>query len=283
MAGIDYIQPYNTALGGQNVNNNVQNTRVTTPIQTTAPQLLQLKPGQNIFATPSVDTYQPTLELQQQQKTSELNTLDKFFKFFGINQPQLVQKAIEINPRITELCRKNGFTGKVDQQNIKDTENHVNATASFAVMIGEFLGFGDDDLKTLNNAAKVHDIGKALMPREILDKPGKLTDDERKIMALHSEVGSEILKTLEYDNLTIEVAGAHHDGYNPFETGRAAKMSNVVKVADIYSALIEPRSYKAAMSNDKAFAIMDDMANKGEISPEALSALKEGVSQQMAA
>jgi|GEM_PF-6304247 len=144
------------------------------------------------------------------------------------------------------------------------------------------MQFDEKDLETLATAAKYHDIGKALIPREIFAKPGKFDEDERKIMALHSDLGSEILKGLGFDKEIIAVANNHHAKYNLFETNKTAVMAQIVAVADVYSALTEERSYKKALSADEAFEIMDKMAENGELSPKALAVLKQVVADEKA-
>ena len=253
------------------------NTPVQTPVKTHIPQIQKPQVGgqTDVLEINRQQQFQP-----QTQQKPELGLVDEALKRLGIFQDKLVQTAMKNNPQILALCAQHGINGKVEAKNLDDVSNHARATSKYAVKIGEYMGFGEEDLGTLGTAAKFHDIGKALIPREVFAKPGKFDEDERKVMALHSDFSAEILKGLNFDKEVIAVAEGHHDGYNMFSTSKTDKMVQIVKVADIYSALSESRAYKKAMSNDEVFAIMDNMAQSGEISPEALSALKQGISDE---
>ncbi len=272
LPGINYGQFINTNMPqGYQINTPVQ-----APAQTHIPEIKKSQVGGQ------TDVFQTGREQQQfrPQEKPELGVIDQTFKRFGIFQDKLVQTAMKNNPQIAALCAQSGISGKVESINLSDVADHAKATSKYAVKIGEYMGFSEEDLETLNTAAKYHDIGKALIPREVYAKPGKFDDDEKKIMALHSDLGSEILKGLGFDKEVIAVANNHHAGYNMFETNKTNQMAQIVKVADIYSALSESRSYKNAMSDDKAFEIMDKMVQSGEISPEALSALKQSITDE---
>ncbi len=223
------------------------------------------------------DTSKLTTEQQTPKQGTELSYLDKILLNTGLFQNRLVKTAMENNPRIMEFCQQNGLSGKIEAKNLDDVANHARTTAKFALKIGEEMDLTSSELKTLELASKYHDIGKALIPREVFAKPGGFNNDERKIMDLHSELSAEILTGLGFEQEAVDIAGGHHSVYNLFDSKTPSKVAQICKVADIYSALTEPRSYKKALGNTEAFAIMDKMTQKGELYPEALSALKDSV------
>lgn len=275
LPGVNYTQILN-----QNMPQGYQtNAPIQAPRQTYVPQVQkpQVSNAQSdVFQLSQQQQYQP-------QRKPELGLLDEAYKRLGIFQDKLVQTAMKNNPQIAALCAQNGIRGKIEAKNLDDVSNHTKATAKFAVKTGEYMGLDGKDLQTLETAAKFHDIGKALIPREVFAKPGAFNEDERKIMALHSDLGSEILKGLGFEKEVIHVANNHHSGYNLFNANKTGQMANIVKVADIYSALTENRSYKKALSDNEAFEIMGKMVGKGEISPEAFAALKQSIADEKAA
>lgn len=273
LPGVDH-----TAINSStNIQNRYQiNAPVQTPVQTSAQTLMPQAQGPQVRGVQG-DVFELNRQQFLPQQKVELGVLDETLKRFGLFQDKLVQTAIKNNPQIAALCARSGINGRVEARNLNDASSHAKATAKFATKIGEYLDLDIEDLKTLGAAAKFHDIGKALIPREVFAKPGRFDEDEKEIMALHSDFSSEILKGLGFDKEVVDIAGAHHESYNIFDTSKVAKMSQILKVADIYSALTESRSYKKALNDDETFAIMDKMAQSCEISPDALAALKQSI------
>jgi HD-GYP domain-containing protein (c-di-GMP phosphodiesterase class II) len=116
-----------------------------------------------------------------------------------------------------------------------------------------------------------HDIGKAMIPVSVLDKPGRLDRDERSLIETHPVVGHEALK----DNKGISAealdAVRHHheylDGSGYPDALCAEKISDLVRIltiSDIFSALIEDRRYRPPMSRDDAYGILCGMRGKLE-------------------
>lgn len=124
----------------------------------------------------------------------------------------------------------------------------------------------EDDIQLIVTASALHDIGKVVIPEEILNKPGRLTDEEFAIMKSHSAIGSQMLLDLPEEQLAsplISVANAicrwHHErydgrGYPDGLVGEEIPISaQVVSLADVYDALTSERSYKKAFSHEKHF------------------------------
>jgi HD-GYP domain-containing protein (c-di-GMP phosphodiesterase class II) len=133
------------------------------------------------------------------------------------------------------------------------------------------------DKEILEWASVFHDFGKMLMPKEIINKPGKLDPKERKIINLHAELGYELLKNTsitgkkDIDKRIIDLVKNHH---NPMENSGDV-LCQILSVADIYSALREKRSYKDQMPVEEALDILDQKAKNGEVSTEVVNALRE--------
>ena len=137
------------------------------------------------------------------------------------------------------------------------------------------------NISNLQQAAMLHDYGKVLIPKEILNKEGALTPEEKKIMELHSEFGYELLKQQGVKEEVLNLIRYHHQkpdgsGYpvadSNFEYGLS---SQILEAADIYTALTEDRAYHKACTKEEALKIIAEEVNKGFISREVYSALKK--------
>ena len=165
-----------------------------------------------------------------------------------------MQILIESNPRIKAILEENGLPVKMNYDNLKTIKHtHIATTVEFARAIGEELGMSESDIKTMEVGAALHDTGKSLIPSEILNKNGKLDSDERAVINLHSVLGYEILKSAGYGVNVAEIARDHH---NPKSTN---KMAQIVRAADVYSAMREERPYKTAKTHEEAMAVLKDM------------------------
>lgn len=119
------------------------------------------------------------------------------------------------------------------------------------------------DVELLAQAGLAHDLGKSLVPAEILNKPGPLDESERRLLRRHPEAGAEALRAAGGAAETIVLATArHHErldggGYPRGLDGRALdEVSLLVAVADVHAALTEPRAYKPALDDAAALAVM---------------------------
>ncbi len=125
------------------------------------------------------------------------------------------------------------------------------------------IGIGGADLEQLTVGGLLHDIGKTQVPLEILDKPGKLDDGEWKVMKMHPQHSRIILlREQGLDRDTVAMAVHHHekldgtgypDGLSGAQIGDHVRL---MAISDIYSALIDKRSYKEAMSHEAALDLM---------------------------
>ncbi len=168
------------------------------------------------------------------------------------------------NPRIAAILSENGLPVKMNYNNLKTIKHtHLATTTEFSTAIGKELGLSDSEIKEMETGAALHDIGKSLVPSEILNKQGRLTPEERKIINLHSVLGYELLKGLGLGTNVAEIARDHH---NPNSTNKYAQ---IVRAADVYSAMREERPYKTAKTHDEAMAVLNNM----NINSSILSAL----------
>lgn len=155
------------------------------------------------------------------------------------------------------------------------TFTHSLNVAAMGVLFGKHLGLTGKQLETLGLAGLLHDVGKCLLPQEIVNKPGRLTDDEFEVMKNHTVLGFEYIK----DQPGVPapaVVGVlqHHErldgtGYPRHMTGREiAGVSRILSVLDVYDALTSDRVYRTRMSPHKALRTL--CARRGTAFPEAV-------------
>ena len=130
--------------------------------------------------------------------------------------------------------------------------------------IGKWMQFSKEDLNTLTLAGLLHDIGKTQIPPEILNKQGKLTDEEFDIIRSHAKLGHKILKDTDLD-LRIKLAALqHHERYDGsgyprgLESDEIDTFASIVAIADVYDAMTAARSYRAPKCAFQVIAAFED-------------------------
>lgn len=146
------------------------------------------------------------------------------------------------------------------------------------------------DLPLISTASAIHDIGKISIPDEVLNKPGRLTDEEFAIMKTHSAVGAEMLDEMPFYKdeplvkIAYEICRWHHErydgrGYPDGLKGDEIPISaQVVSIADVYDALTSERVYKKAFSHDKAMEMILN-GECGTFNPVLLKCLEDCASE----
>ena len=147
----------------------------------------------------------------------------------------------------------NTLTDKYEEEKI-----HSERVSNFCKQIGIELGISKEEVDLLELAGMYHDIGKISIPDAILNKPGKLTNEEYEIIKTHTQVGYQILKAAdEYSGLA-EYALSHHErwdgrGYPKGLKGKDIPLfSRIICVADSFEAMTADRPYRKGMSVDDA-------------------------------
>ena len=129
-------------------------------------------------------------------------------------------------------------------------------------MLGSAVGIQGRDLTWLRMGAFLHDVGKTVVPADVLNKPGKLTDEEWDVMKGHTVEGDRIVEELEFPWDIRPIVRSHHErwdgtGYPDGLAGGAIPLhARILCIADVYDALTTTRSYRPALSMDEALRIM---------------------------
>lgn len=148
----------------------------------------------------------------------------------------------------------------------KETANHIKRMSHYCALIAEGLGWSKDAVNMILWSSFMHDVGKLGIPDAILQKPGRLSPDERRIMEFHTVIGGEILKGSEAAVLKQSrvVALSHHEKYNG--TGYPRGLSGeeipiegrITLLADIFDALSSKRVYKDSLPEVEVLRIMEE-------------------------
>lgn len=148
------------------------------------------------------------------------------------------------------------------------SRGHLDRVAKYCVMIAKQLGLDDEDLKTLRDAARLHDLGKIGIPDEVLNKPGPLNDQEWVLMKRHPEIGETIIKPITSLRHLCDLVRHHHEkldgsGYPDGLKGEEiTPLVRIMTVADIYDALTTDRPYRGRLSTETAVEELRKMGEK---------------------
>jgi len=150
----------------------------------------------------------------------------------------------------------------------KYSHGHLDRVAKHAITIGQRLGLDDEDLDSLRDAARLHDLGKIGIPDKILKKDSGLTDEEWVIMRRHPEIGESIIKPVRSLQHLCDLIRHHHEkldgsGYPDGLKGEEiSPLVRILSVADAYDALTTERPYRPQHSRKEAIDILRSMKNK---------------------
>jgi HD-GYP domain-containing protein (c-di-GMP phosphodiesterase class II) len=142
------------------------------------------------------------------------------------------------------------------------TGRHSEGVAEIAVALGARLGLDADELRTLRRAGLLHDLGKLAISNLILDKPGKLTEEEWAAMREHPALSERILAGVPAFEAIARIAGNHHErldgsGYPRSRTGLGLDLlSRILCVADVAEALSADRPYRGRLDTETVLEIM---------------------------
>jgi len=144
--------------------------------------------------------------------------------------------------------------GELGEWRSKETGDHVNRVSLYSEILAKAYGCNDEDIKLIKMASPMHDIGKVIIPDNILLKPAKLSEEEFKLMKEHTVYGYDIFKKSRHKLLqTVAlIAYEHHEKWDGTGYPRAIKGENIhlfgriTAIADIFDALIHERVYKRA-------------------------------------
>lgn len=149
------------------------------------------------------------------------------------------------------------------------THGHIRRVQRFAVGLAKALGVSDErQLRAIEAAALLHDMGKLAIPEFILNKPGKLTNREFSVMKTHAAVGADLLSSIQFPYPVVPIVRHHHENWDGSGYPDGIKGSDIplgariLSVVDCYDALTSDRPYRPAMSADDALDILSQRRGK---------------------
>jgi putative two-component system response regulator len=156
---------------------------------------------------------------------------------------------------------------------------HNQKVASISVILGKRMGVHGHGLWVLEMAGSLHDVGKLVIRREILFKPGKLDPSEWAEMQRHSEYGEKIIKPVHGFGEVADIVRHHHEkmdgsGYpDGLKGDQVSQFVRIVSVADSFEALISDRTYRPAFTRDQALEILHKETDEGRWDPQVIAVL----------
>ena len=136
------------------------------------------------------------------------------------------------------------------------TSGHSKRVAEYARLIAEKMGKSKEEQEEIYHAGLLHDVGKIRIPANIINKEGKLTDEEYNIIKLHSVTGYHILRGISENSIIAIAAKYHHERYdgNGYPNGligdKIPEVARILGVADSYDAMTSNRSYRKALPQE---------------------------------
>lgn len=157
------------------------------------------------------------------------------------------------------------FSKVIDAKD-KYTNGHSKRVALYTKELVQELGFPEEDVKKAYGVALLHDVGKITIPDAVLNKPTKLTEEERALMKAHTENGAEILAGMKEWPDIIVGAKFHHECYDGTGHGKLKgteipEIARIIGVADAFDAMYSSRSYRK--KTELSYAIGELEKNKG--------------------
>ncbi|MCB6546491.1 HD domain-containing phosphohydrolase [Blautia glucerasea] len=199
---------------------------------------------------------------------------------------QIYEKEENNNIMIRILSSILGSRNSESREHILHIKTATEMMLRQLIKITDVYHLTEADIALITTASSLHDIGKIYIPEEILNKPGRLTDEEFKIMKTHSELGADIIQDMHLPqekplvHTVWEICRWHHErwdgkGYPDGLKGEEIPISaQVVSIADVYDALTSERCYKKAFDHDTAIKMILD-GQCGQFNPILFKCLKE--------
>ena len=168
----------------------------------------------------------------------------------NIYQRKEQESKEKLNQMNTNIIRALAYT--IDAKD-RYTSGHSQRVADYSLAIAKRMGKSEEEQKIIYNAALLHDVGKIRVPEEVINKPGKLTDEEFDQIRIHPVSGYHILKDIHDDARVAYGAKYHHERYdgkgypNGLEGENIPEIARIIGVADAYDAMASNRSYRSAL------------------------------------
>lgn len=194
---------------------------------------------------------------------------ENIIEFLGIRHDitEIVNIHKEIEDTQKEIIYK---MGEIGESRSRETGNHVKRVAEYSKLLALLAGLGKKNAELLYIASPMHDIGKVGIPDSVLNKPGRLNEEEWEIMKTHSEIGYKILKNSKRPILRAAalIAYRHHEKWDGsgYPCGIAGEkihiFGRITAIADVFDALGSDRAYKKAWELERILELFKSERGK---------------------
>ncbi len=175
-----------------------------------------------------------------------------------------------------------GITGLVEAMEARDPfrKGHSESVAKMMAQIAQQMNVGVEDIDSVIMAGRIHDIGIVTVPDAILQKPGKLTEEEFAVIRKHPAAGVSILEAIPSMKELLPVILQHHErfdgkGYPNGIKGEEINLwARIASVADIYNSLTNDRAYRQCMNHEEAMAVIESVQGT-QLCPDCVDAFKK--------
>jgi PAS domain S-box-containing protein len=196
-----------------------------------------------------------------------------------------ITEVIKLHEELEDTQREIIYKmGEIGESRSNETGNHVKRVANYSKLLATLYGLNEKECDILFTASPMHDIGKVGIPDAILNKAGKLDDDEWKIMRKHCVIGYNILKNSKREILKAAaiVAMEHHEKWDGTGYPRKIKekeihiYGRITAIADVFDALGSDRCYKKAWEDEEIFELLKEQKGK-HFDPELIDLFFENI------
>jgi putative nucleotidyltransferase with HDIG domain len=205
---------------------------------------------------------------------SAADALQDLFGAITTGQSVDLEALDDAGGEVVEAIVETGFAPWLEtvRAHHESTFQHCLIVTGLATTFAHATGMSQADTALLTRAGLLHDVGKASIPVEILDKPGALTASEMNVVKTHPGLGYDYLRaqgTINHDMLT--AVRSHHEyldgsGYpDGLISSQIGDIPRIVTICDVLGALMERRSYKPPMPREAAIGVLYEMADRGKL------------------
>jgi len=196
---------------------------------------------------------------------------------------ELQQSSIESEVASGVTVTLEGWARSVELRS-GDAEGHTQRLADMTVQLAKIMGVSEDEIINIKRGAVLHDVGKITIPDKILQKAGKLTDNEWVVFKQHPESAYNLLYPIEYLRPALNIPYCHHERWDGTGYPRGLKgeeipfAARIFTVVDVWDSLRSDRIYRSGWPKEKVIQFIREQAGKG-FDPKVVNAFVKLVQQ----